>query len=91
MARVSRPKQPDPNNFPDDPTGCDRWVVGDPIEGELPTDNGVVVSHQKNEIVVELENGTLHSSQQTMQLLGFRKKDKWTKFVTLAQGVNYEN
>ena len=76
MARVSRPKPVDPNNFPDDPTGSDRWVVGDPIEGELPTDNGVVVSHEKNNIVVELENGTLHSSQQTMQKLGFKKKDK---------------
>ena len=76
MARVSRPKPVDPNNFPDDPTGSDRWVVGDSIEGELPTDNGVVVSHVKNEIVVECESGTPHSSQQTMQLLGFRKKDK---------------
>ena len=34
----------------------------------------MVVSHEKNEIVVELENGTLHSSQQTMQKLGFKKK-----------------
>ena len=74
MARVSRPKQVDPNNFPDDPTGSDRWVVGDPIEGELPTDQGVVVSHDKNDIVVECESGTLHSSQQTMERLGFKKK-----------------
>lgn len=75
MARVSRPKKVDPNNFPDDPTGSDRWVVGDPIEGERPTDNGVVVSHVRNDIVVEFEDGTLHSSQQSMQRLGFKKSN----------------
>lgn len=75
VARVSRPKKVDPNNFPDDPTGSDRWVVGDPIEGERPTDQGVVVSHVKNDIVVEFEDGTLHSSQQSMQRLGFKKSN----------------
>ena len=75
MARVSRPKKVDPNNFPDGPTGSDRWVVGDPIKGERPTDNGVVVSHVRNDIVVEFEDGTLHSSQQSMQRLGFKKSN----------------